>query len=110
MGLKGAKAALPILTRSGSHSAYSFLEIKVLQIEVRKFSENSINFCKAINKQYGVDVPLVLMNSFGTEEQSKKMIEKFKDRVTIHTFLQSKFPLLNKDTLAPTADTEHKER
>lgn len=32
---------------------------------------------QTLNKAYGVDVPLVLMNSFNTEEDTKKVLKKY---------------------------------
>ena len=42
-----------------------------------------------LNSLYGVDVPLLLMNSFKTDEITIKMINKYRmHNLTIHTFLQ----------------------
>lgn len=44
-----------------------------------------------LNKTYNTDVPLVLMNSFNTDEDTKKILQKYKHhRVNIHTFNQSR--------------------
>jgi len=94
MGMKGPKSGLQILTQTGLHTALTFLDCKVMQIE-------------EINREFDCDVPLVLMNSFNTDDSTKKMVEKYKGkRVTIHTFLQNKFPFMYKDTLAPVSTTE----
>lgn len=51
-----------------------------------------------------MNVPLVLMNSFNTESDTEKVIRKYKNlQVEIHTFQQSSYPRLNKDTLLPFA-------
>ena len=55
-----------------------------------------------LNKKYNVDVPLVLMNSFNTEEDTEKIIQKYKHfRLKIYTFNQSCYPRINRDTLMP---------
>jgi UTP--glucose-1-phosphate uridylyltransferase len=94
MGMKGPKCGLQILTQAGLYGPINFLDCKVMQIE-------------ELNNEYDVDVPLVLMNSFQTDTPTKKMIEKYKGkRVTIHTFTQSRYPLLYKDTLSPLSDCQ----
>lgn len=51
---------------------------------------------------YGCDVPLVLMNSFNTEEDTLQILRKYKGfNVNIFTFMQSRFPRINRDTLMP---------
>lgn len=45
-----------------------------------------------LNKTYNADVPLVLMNSFNTDEDTKKILQKYTHhRVKIHTFNQSRY-------------------
>lgn len=45
-----------------------------------------------LNNTYDCDVPLVLMNSFNTEEDTQKVLRKYKGfRIKIHTFTQSKY-------------------
>ena len=46
-----------------------------------------------LNRTYDTDVPLVLMNSFLTEEDTARLVRKYSSlRVTIHTFTQSCYP------------------
>ncbi|KAG8000329.1 UTP--glucose-1-phosphate uridylyltransferase [Nibea albiflora] len=55
-----------------------------------------------LNKTYNTDVPLVLMNSFNTDEDTKKILQKYTHhRVKIHTFNQSRYPRVNKESLLP---------
>jgi len=54
MGCTGPKSAIPV--RSG----LTFLDLTVRQVEY-------------LNAKYGVDVPLILMNSFRTHEQTVKV-------------------------------------
>lgn len=50
-----------------------------------------LNVPQHLNKTYNTDVPLVLMNSFNTDEDTKKILQKYTHhRVKIHTFNQSR--------------------
>ena len=61
-------------------SDLTFLDLTVQQIEY-------------LNKKYNTNVPLVLMNSFLTEEDTARLVRKYSSlRVTIHTFTQSRYP------------------
>lgn len=52
-----------------------------------------------------MNVPLVLMNSFNTDEDTEKIIRKYKNiQIEIHTFQQSCYPRINRDTLLPITD------
>ena len=85
MGCKGPKSVIPV------RNDLTFLDLTVQQIE-------------AINKKYDTDVPLVLMNSFNTEEETSKIIRKYAGvRVRILTFNQSRYPRINKESLLPIA-------
>jgi len=47
-----------------------------------------------LNKTYKSDVPLVLMNSFNTDEDTEKILSRYnKVQVSIHTFTQSRYLL-----------------
>uniref|UniRef100_A0A8C9QT19 UTP--glucose-1-phosphate uridylyltransferase n=1 Tax=Scleropages formosus TaxID=113540 RepID=A0A8C9QT19_SCLFO len=85
MGCKGPKSLISVRNEN------TFLDLTVQQIE-------------HLNKTYNVDVPLVLMNSFNTEEDTKKILQKYAHhRLKIHTFNQSKYPRINKESLLPVA-------
>jgi len=87
MGCVGPKSVIPV------RSDLTFLDLTVQQIE-------------KLNAQYDVDVPLVLMNSFNTEEDTKTILRKYGNLgITIHTFEQSKYPRIYLDTLLPVAKT-----
>merc|ERR1712050_167290 len=58
MGCKGPKSVIPL------RNDQTFLDLTVQQIE-------------SLNKQYDADVPLVLMNSFNTDEDTEKIIRKY---------------------------------
>ncbi|XP_012941896.1 UTP--glucose-1-phosphate uridylyltransferase [Aplysia californica] len=85
MGCTGPKSAIQV------RNELTFLDLNVQQIE-------------HLNKVYGVDVPLVLMNSFNTDEDTHKILRKYSQiKVSIHTFNQSRYPRINRDTLMPMA-------
>jgi len=83
MGCRGPKAAIPI--RNG----LTFFDLTVRQVEY-------------LNTKYGVDVPLVLMNSFRTHDVTVRLLSRYAHHnVTIHCFSQSCFPRLDRDTFSP---------
>lgn len=83
MGCTGPKSVIQV------REDLTFLDLTVRQVEI-------------LNQLYGCDVPLVLMNSFNTHDDTLKLIRKYKNRhVKIHTFLQAKYPRINKETLLP---------
>lgn len=85
MGCHGPKSVIPV------RHDLTFLDLTVQQIE-------------HLNKTYGSDVPLVLMNSFNTDEDTEKVIRKYKGfKVKIYTFNQSCFPRVSRDSLLPVA-------
>ena len=52
--------------------------------------------------RYGVDVPLILMNSVHTHDTTVELIKKYKDKdIQIRCFEQSVFPLIRSDTHEP---------
>ena len=58
-----------------------------------------------LNKRYDADVPLVLMNSFNTDEETLKLIRKYTGfRIRILTFNQSRYPRIHKESLMPVAN------
>ncbi|XP_063056058.1 UDP-glucose pyrophosphorylase 2a isoform X2 [Engraulis encrasicolus] len=85
MGCKGPKSLISVRNEN------TFLDLTVQQIE-------------HLNKTYNADVPLVLMNSFNTDEDTKKILQKYSHhRVKIHCFNQSKYPRINKESMLPIA-------
>ncbi|XP_033627254.1 UTP--glucose-1-phosphate uridylyltransferase-like isoform X1 [Asterias rubens] len=85
MGCTGPKSVISV------RNDVTFLDLAVQQIE-------------HLNKTYGSDVPLVLMNSFNTDEDTKTVLRRYTScQVNIHTFMQQRFPRINKETLLPTA-------
>jgi len=85
MGCKGPKSIIAI------RNDLTFLDLTVQQIEY-------------LNKTYDADVPLILMNSFNTDEDTHKVIKKYAGlRVRILTFNQSRYPRIKKESLMPLA-------
>uniref|UniRef100_A0AAV2JJV3 UTP--glucose-1-phosphate uridylyltransferase n=1 Tax=Knipowitschia caucasica TaxID=637954 RepID=A0AAV2JJV3_KNICA len=85
MGCKGPKSLISVRNEN------TFLDLTVKQIE-------------HLNKTYNTDVPLVLMNSFNTDEDTKKILQKYTHtQVKIHTFNQSRYPRINKESLLPVS-------
>jgi len=92
MGCKGPKSVIVV------RNDLTFLDLTVQQIEY-------------LNKTYDTDVPLVLMNSFNTEDETQKVIKKYSGfRVRILTFNQSCYPRFSKESLLPIARDVHVER
>ncbi|XP_044318633.1 uncharacterized protein [Triticum aestivum] len=74
MGCTGPKSVIEV--RNG----FTFLDLIVIQIE-------------SLNKKYGCSVPLLLMNSFNTHDDTQKIVEKYSNsNIEIHTFNQSQYP------------------
>eukprot|EP00042_Codosiga_hollandica_P023842 m.96958 g.96958 ORF g.96958 m.96958 type:complete len:498 (-) comp51335_c0_seq1:1308-2801(-) len=83
MGCTGPKSAISV------RDDRTFLDLVVQQNQY-------------LNSKYGVDVPLVLMNSFNTDADTSKLLRKYAgSNVTIKTFNQSQFPRIIKDSNAP---------
>lgn len=85
MGCSGPKSIISV------RQDLTFLDLTVQQIEY-------------LNKTYNTNVPLVLMNSFNTDDDTEKVIRKYKNLdVDIYTFSQSCYPRINRETLLPIA-------
>jgi UTP--glucose-1-phosphate uridylyltransferase len=84
MGLSKAKSLIEV------KDGLNFLDIIARQILSRR-------------KKYGVDIPLVLMNSFKTDEDSKRFLHRYPDLTSDipPSFLQHKFPKILKEDLGP---------
>uniref|UniRef100_A0A2P2M0J3 UTP--glucose-1-phosphate uridylyltransferase n=3 Tax=Rhizophora mucronata TaxID=61149 RepID=A0A2P2M0J3_RHIMU len=83
MGCTGPKSVIEV--RNG----LTFLDLIVIQIE-------------NLNTKYGCNVPLLLMNSFNTHDDTIKIVEKYsKSNIEIHTFNQSQYPRIVVDDFMP---------
>ncbi|CAG2252319.1 UGP2 [Mytilus edulis] len=59
-----------------------------------------------LNRTHGTDVPLVLMNSFNTDEDTLKVLQRYgKLQLQIHTFNQSRYPRINRESLLPIGNS-----
>jgi UTP--glucose-1-phosphate uridylyltransferase len=82
-GMTGAKSALEV------KDDMTFLDLTVRQIE-------------HLNTTERVDVPLILMTSFNTHEDTLRIIKKYANQqLRITTFNQSRYPRIFKETLLP---------
>jgi len=85
MGCVGPKSVIEV------RSELSFLDLNVLQTN-------------DLNMQHNAKVPLILMNSFNTHDDTLKVITKYTNvKEPIRTFNQSRFPRIIKDSLLPMA-------
>ncbi|KAK3218672.1 hypothetical protein Dsin_012642 [Dipteronia sinensis] len=83
MGCTGPKSVIEV--RNG----LTFLDLIVKQIE-------------SLNSKYGCNVPLLLMNSFNTHDDTLKIVEQYTNSsVQIHTFNQSQYPRLVAEDFSP---------
>ena len=57
-------------------------------------------------KEFGVPVPLILMNSFYTQEETQRVIKKYHGHLKIKTFPQHMFPRLFEDSCQPLSEDE----
>ncbi|XP_076098778.1 UTP--glucose-1-phosphate uridylyltransferase-like isoform X2 [Mytilus galloprovincialis] len=87
MGCKGPKSTISV------RNELTFLDLTVQQIE-------------HLNRTHGTDVPLVLMNSFNTDEDTLKVLQRYgKLQLQIHTFNQSRYPRINRESLLPIGNS-----
>jgi len=83
MGCVGPKSTIEV------RGSRSFLDLTVLQIE-------------HLNNISGAKVPLVLMNSFNTNDATERIVRKYKDyNVDILNFNQSRYPRISRESLLP---------
>lgn len=75
-------------------------------IEVREgmtFLDMSVRQIEHLNGTYNVNVPFILMNSFNTDDDTARVIQKYANHnVEILTFNQSRYPRINRDSLLPS--------
>ena len=86
MGCSGPKSMIPV--KNG---------LNFLDITIRQLSEYS--------KEKELIPPLVLMNSFNTENQTSEALQKYLGQIDPHpkTFLQNRFPRIDSETLLPVS-------
>ncbi|GAA5817260.1 putative UTP--glucose-1-phosphate uridylyltransferase [Mucor flavus] len=87
MGCVGPKSAIEV------RDNMTFLDLSVRQIEY-------------LNKKHDVSVPFILMNSFNTDDDTKRIVQKYATHnIDIITFNQSRHPRIKKETLLPVPRT-----
>uniref|UniRef100_H3AA09 UTP--glucose-1-phosphate uridylyltransferase n=1 Tax=Latimeria chalumnae TaxID=7897 RepID=H3AA09_LATCH len=86
LGCKGPKSLICVRNES------TLLDLTVQQIE-------------NLNNLHRSDIPLVLMNSSDTQEATKKILQEYAhSTVHIHTFNQSSYPWVNKESMHSKAE------
>ncbi len=88
MGCTGPKSAIEV--RDG----LTFLDLIV---------EQTCSF----NQKYNSKIPLVLMNSFNTDDDTQKIIKKYSGDLKILTFMQNQMPRIRKASLLPLSKKNH---
>ncbi|KAM0752547.1 UTP-glucose-1-phosphate uridylyltransferase 2 [Meredithblackwellia eburnea MCA 4105] len=92
MGCVGPKSVIEV--REGM----TFLDLSVRQIE-------------HLNSHYKVNVPFILMNSFNTDSDTARIIQKYANHnIELMTFNQSRYPRVNKESLLPTPRSAYEEK
>lgn len=87
--MNGAKSALEV------QNDLTFLDLVVRQIE-------------HLNTLERVDVPLLLMTSFNTEDDTQRIVKKYTNRpVKITTFNQSRYPRVLEESMTLLAKKVH---
>ncbi|CAD6573815.1 MAG: UTP-glucose-1-phosphate uridylyltransferase [Tremellales sp. Tagirdzhanova-0007] len=83
MGCVGPKSIIEV------RDSMTFLDLAVRQIE-------------HLNSEYNVNVPFILMNSFNTDEDTARIIQKYQNHnINILTFNQSRYPRVDRESLLP---------
>lgn len=62
------------------------------------FIDMSVKHIDNMNKEFGINVPLLLMNSYNTQKVTEKLMKRYKG---VRTFTQSVYPRLYADSLLP---------
>ncbi|KAL3103673.1 hypothetical protein niasHS_000309 [Heterodera schachtii] len=85
MGCKGPKSIISV------RNELTFLDLTLQQIQ-------------SLNREFEVNVPLVLMNSFNTDDDTKKLLKKYTNvRVEVLSFAQSRYPRIDRESFMPLA-------
>ena len=88
MGCAGPKSLIEVRDNK------SFLDLILEQIE-------------SLNRKWGQKIPLLLMNSFYTHEETQVHLSGLKTSAEIIGFQQNKFPRLHADSLSPLTPDEY---
>ncbi|OIR59079.1 MAG: UTP-glucose-1-phosphate uridylyltransferase [Amphiamblys sp. WSBS2006] len=89
-------------TTMGCDGPKSLVEVK----DGKTFLDLIVDQIERVNKRAGASVPLLLMSSFHTAEDTREELRKYRDRkIDIRVFEQSKMPRIHADTLMPLPRT-----
>ena len=77
-------------TTMGCHGTKSAIAVR----EKKTFLDLTVDQVGELNKKYHVDVPLLLMNSFRTHDDTERLVGKYLGNPEILTFCQNQFPRL----------------
>jgi UTP--glucose-1-phosphate uridylyltransferase len=77
-------------TTMGCHGTKSAIAVR----EKKTFLDLTVDQVGELNKKYPVDVPLLLMNSFRTHDDTERLVGKYLGNPEILTFCQNQFPRL----------------
>ncbi|GAB2295221.1 hypothetical protein Dimus_029396 [Dionaea muscipula] len=76
--------------------------------EILEDGDEADNPEENLNSKYSCKVPLVLMNSFNTHDNTIKIVEKYSNsNIEIHTFNQSQYPRLVVEDFVPLPSKGH---
>ena len=77
-------------TTMGCHGTKSAIAVR----EKKTFLDLTVDQVGELNKKYHADVPLLLMNSFRTHDDTERLVGKYLGNPEILTFCQNQFPRL----------------
>ena len=77
-------------TTMGCHGTKSAIAVR----EKKTFLDLTVDQIGELNKKYHVDLPLLLMNSFRTHDDTERLVGKYLGNPEILTFCQNQFPRL----------------
>ncbi|PIR00395.1 MAG: hypothetical protein COV66_06600 [Nitrospinae bacterium CG11_big_fil_rev_8_21_14_0_20_45_15] len=92
-------------TTMGCGQTKSLLEVR----EGKSFLDLIFDQLKTVNQKFCADIPLLLMNSFYTDLETRSVLKNYSGKVRWQTFLQNKFPRLHADTGNPLSEDEYGE-
>jgi len=90
-------------TTMGCSQTKSLLMVR----EEKSFLDLILDQLGAINGNHSSDVPLLLMNSFYTDLETRNFLKGYEGKVRWQTLLQNKFPRLHADTGKPLEENEY---
>ena len=77
-------------TTMGCHGTKSAIAVR----EKKTFLDLTVDQVGELNKKYQADIPLLLMNSFRTHDDTERLVGKYLGNPEILTFCQNQFPRL----------------